>query len=610
MDSLRRRPDILTRSSMPHSLGGHPSPTAFPPRAELQTVAYGRRLTAYSGATVPDSHRVPLATSRPLTMAIAACAVNPSPPSAHLALDFPAKAATLSPRPISRNLPPSPPWIMNFDNSYARLPERFYSTVEPRKASTPETLLVNDDLARRLDIDPEWLESDEGAAFITGNHIAPGSEPIALVYAGHQFGNWVPRLGDGRAVLLGEIVDGEGQRVDLQLKGSGRTPYARRGDGLAPLGPVLREYLIAEAMHALKIPTTRALAAAATGDTVRRDGLLPGGVILRTASSHLRIGTLEYFASRGDGEALNRLVDYAMERHYPQREATPIALLDAVADATADLVARWQLNAFVHGVMNTDNMLLCGETIDYGPCAFMNDYDPATVYSSIDRHGRYAYGNQPGIAQWNISRMAQALMPAIEDDKATREAFLNDAQAIVDDFPHRFQAHYTAHVAPKLGLHAFAVDGDDDGDWALIDDLLKAMHEHELDFTLTFRGLTAHIAQRAGLDADEAPEIDDDLFHLPDALTPWLDDWRTRLRRDPLDDDERHALMAAHNPAFIPRNHRVDQALEAAVHQGDLNPFIRLHKRLQDPFRYDPDDRDLATPPAPEEEIDATFCGT
>ncbi len=501
---------------------------------------------------------------------------------------------------------------MNFDNSYARLPDRFYAPVEPREASDSQTLLVNQDLARKLGIDPDWLASDEGAQFITGSTVVDGSEPIALVYAGHQFGNWVPRLGDGRAALLGEIVTDEGRRLDLQLKGSGRTPYARGGDGLAPLGPVLREFLIAEAMHALHIPTTRALAAAATGDPVQRDQTLPGGVILRTASSHLRIGTLEFFASRGDGDAINTLIDYAMERHYPERDATPLGLLDAVAHAQADLIARWQLAAFIHGVMNTDNMLLCGETIDYGPCAFMNTYDPNTVFSSIDRHGRYAYGNQPGIAQWNIARLAQALMPAFGDDESAQEAFLKQAQEVVDDFPDHFQRAYAAHIAPKLGLHTFDDGGDDDGDgdWQLVDDLLQAMKEHQLDFTLTFRGLTAQAARHADLDAADAPEIDDDLFELPDELTPWLDDWRARLRDDPQSHEERHTTMAAHNPAFIPRNHRVEEALDQAVHQGDLQPFIGLHERLQDPFTYDPKDRDLATPPEPSEEIDATFCGT
>lgn len=485
---------------------------------------------------------------------------------------------------------------IQFDNTYAELPERFYSPVKPEPSSAPETIVVNEPLAQRLGFEPEWLASEQGAQFVVGNHLLEGSEPIALVYAGHQFGNWVPRLGDGRAILIGEVLDKDQARFDLQLKGSGRTPYSRRGDGRAPLGPILRETLLGHAMTALGVPTTQVLAAASTGDRVVRQQSLPGGVLVRVAESHLRIGTFEYFASQGDREAIELLVDYTIDRHYPELpKGSPMALLDALADKIAGLVATWQLLGFIHGVMNTDNMLLCGQTIDYGPCAFMNEYDPDTVYSSIDRHGRYAYGNQPRIAQWNVSRFAESLLSAV-DGEDKQERFLAQAQEIIDDFPERFRKAYTTGMTQKLGLSS-----PRDGDWELITDLLELMYETNSDYTLTFRTL----AERA-----EPEEGAPDIFELDGAFEPWLERWRQRLDNEDTALAEQKAKMAAANPVFIPRNHLVEEALEDAVERGDYTRFHELMEVLEDPFTYRASHERFALAPKPEERVAATFCGT
>ncbi len=484
---------------------------------------------------------------------------------------------------------------ITFDNTYAKLPERFYSRVEPQPVADPKTVVVNEELARQLGFDASWLRSEAGAEFIVGNRLLDGSEPIALVYAGHQFGNWVPRLGDGRAVLVGEVVDEEGQRFDVQLKGSGRTPYSRQGDGRAPLGPVLREYLVAESMAALGIPTTRALAAATTGEKVLRERSLPGAVLVRVAKSHIRVGTFEYFASQGDAEALEVLVDYTLGRHYPQvEEGSSMDLLREVARRQATLVAKWQLLGFIHGVMNTDNMLVSGETVDYGPCAYMNEYDPQTVYSSIDRFGRYAYGNQPVIAQWNLAQFAQALMVGV--DKEEREDFLEQAQAVIDEFPERFRIAFRQGMARKLGFEEYR-----DRDWPLMEDLLELMAENESDFTLTFRGLTEIVDGE-----QEVPAI----FELPDAFDEWIERWRERLSEDSATEEERRRAMAVENPAFIPRNHLVAAALDDAVEEGDYERFHTLLEVLTEPFEYREEFEAFARPPKPEERVPATFCGT
>ena len=484
----------------------------------------------------------------------------------------------------------------DFDNTYAELPDRFYSPFEARPVSDPETLRVNEPLADRLGFDPEWLESPAGAAFVAGNQFPDGAEPIALAYAGHQFGNWVPQLGDGRAVLVGEVVDEEGERFDVQLKGSGRTAYSRRGDGRAPLGPVIREYLVSEAMVRLGVPTTRALAAASTGEQVRREGLQPGGVLVRVAWSHIRVGTFEYFAAREDVEALEILVDYALDRHFAHLDdRSPMGLLREVARRQAALVAQWQLLGFIHGVMNTDNMLLSGQTIDYGPCAFMNTYDPGTVYSSIDRRGRYAYGNQPPIAQWNLERLADSLIPLADD----QEAAAAQAEAILEDFPEVFRGAWRSGMAHKLGLTDPGAE-----DWPLFEDLLELMFDQEVDYTLTFRRLT----ELAAPESTDRPVCPD--FPLPDAFNDWLDRWQERLETDGAPAEERFETMRRANPVFIPRNHLVQRAVDQATREDDLSAFHEMMDVLEEPYDYDPELEEFARPPEPAEEIQATFCGT
>jgi len=487
---------------------------------------------------------------------------------------------------------------VDFDNTYVGLPERFYEVCEPADFDDPQTLRVNDELARRLGFDPEWLASDDGAAFAAGNEILEGARPIAAAYAGDQFGSFVPQLGDGRAHLLGEVVDEEGQRFDIQLKGSGRTKFSRRGDGRAPMGPVLREYLVSEAMHALGIPTTRTLAAASTGEQVRRDGgLEPGAVLVRVARSHIRVGTFQYFAARDDVEALRELTAYAIDRHYPELDDdSPAALFDRVAQRQAELVAQWQLVGFIHGVMNTDNTLLSGETIDYGPCAFMNAYDPATVYSSIDRRGRYAFQNQPGIAQWNLSRFAGALMKMADDESSLDEEF----ERVLEEFPGRFEAAFQKGFGRKLGLGEFR-----DEDAELVDDLLELMELHEVDFTLTFRRL----AELADPDPAAGPKVGE-VFALPGAFDGWLDRWRSRLRERELPASEIAESMRSVNPVVIPRNYRVNSAIDDAVEAGDFEAFHTLVDVLADPFEFPEDHRELVQPPEPEERVVATFCGT
>ncbi len=482
---------------------------------------------------------------------------------------------------------------IEFDNTYAELPDRFFARVHPEPAPAPATIRVNAPLARRLGFDVDWLGSAQGAEFAVGNRILDGSDPIAMVYAGHQFGNWVPRLGDGRALLLGEVVADDGTRFDVQLKGSGRTPFSRGGDGRSPLGPVLREYVVSEAMFALGIPTSRSLVAAATGGRVRRGARLPGGVLVRVARSHVRIGTFEFFASQGDTEAIRALIAHVVERHDPEVDpGDPLGLLGAVADRQASLVAKWMSIGFIHGVMNTDNMLLSGETIDYGPCAFMNEYDPGTVYSSIDRTGRYAFGNQPPIAQWNISQLAGSLLRVLE----INEEIVAEAQAIIDHFPDRFRAAYLEEMSKKLG---FAEPSE--ADWPLIEALLELMEQTEADYTLTFRRLYE-------LAADVDSTLD---WELPDGFSPWLERWRTRLE-DEDDSSEAAERMRMANPAVIPRNHTVEAVIEAAVEHSDYEPFHQLVDALARPYDAptEADAKDLVRPPRPEERVVATFCGT
>ncbi|HEX8209386.1 MAG TPA: YdiU family protein [Longimicrobium sp.] len=481
-----------------------------------------------------------------------------------------------------------------FDNSYARLPDRFFARVAPTPVAAPRLIKVNAPLAAELGLDPAWLASDEGVQVLAGNRVPPTAEPIATAYAGHQFGGFVPQLGDGRAILLGELIDHRGVRRDVQLKGAGPTPYSRRGDGRAALGPVLREYLVSEAMAALGIPTTRALAAVTTGERVRRETMLPGAVFARVASSHIRVGTFQFFASRGDVEGLRALADHVIARHYPDAagaERPYRAFLEAVVRAQAELVARWLLVGFIHGVMNTDNMSVAGETIDYGPCAFMDEYDPGAVFSSIDVQGRYAYANQPSIAQWNLVRLAECLLPLLAD---TNAAAADEANQALDAFAPVFERAYHAGLGRKLGLLT-----EREGDPELARGLLEAMASGMADFTLTFRRLS---------------EGDDEgvrsLFGNPAAFDEWAQRWRRRLQEEPGDAEARRAAMLAANPAFIPRNHRVEAVIRAAVDRDDFAPFEELLAVLAKPFESQPGFEHYMEPPAAHERVHATFCGT
>ena len=487
----------------------------------------------------------------------------------------------------------------SFDNSFARLPERFYARTPPTPVAQPTLIRLNDALARELGLDPAFLASPEGVAILAGNRVAQGTEPLAAAYAGHQFGHFVPQLGDGRAILLGEVLDRNGRRRDVQLKGSGPTPFSRRGDGRAALGPVLREYLISEAMAALDVPTTRALAAVTTGEQVFRETPLPGAVLTRVASSHIRVGTFQFFAARGDTDAIRLLADHVIERHYPEAAGAPNpyrALLEGVIARQASLVARWLGIGFIHGVMNTDNMSIAGETIDYGPCAFMDAYHPATVFSSIDENGRYAYGNQPAIAQWNLARLAETLLPFLADDET---AAMAEANAALGTFAPLFNVAYIAGFRRKLGLLEEKPD-----DLALIQDLLERMAANRADFTLTFRLLGDAAVDPA---ADTAVRAQ---FAEPGFFDEWAERWRTRLVAEAGSPEARRAMMRASNPAFIPRNHLVEDMIAAAVTRRDYAPFERLLAVLSTPYDDQPGAERYAAPPKSDEVVLHTFCGT
>ena len=486
-----------------------------------------------------------------------------------------------------------------FDNTYARLPARFFASVSPTPVRAPRVVKVNRPLAEELGLDPDALASPEGALLLAGNALPPGAEPIALAYAGHQFGHFVPQLGDGRAILLGEVVTRAGRRVDVQLKGSGRTPFSRQGDGRAALGPVLREYIVSEAMAALGVPTTRALAAVLTGEPVARDEILPGAVLTRVAASHIRVGTFELFAARGDGEALAALASYALRRHYPEAVGSGndgLALLERVVSAQANLVARWLGVGFVHGVMNTDNTAISGETIDYGPCAFLDEYDPGKRFSSIDHGGRYAFANQPRIAQWNLARLGETLLPLLADDE---DEAVRLATESLQRFATLFGSAHAGVLRAKLGLAT-----EEEDDVALAADLLGRMEASEVDFTVLFRRLCA---------AAEDPAEDEriaSLFAPPAAFLDWSRSWRRRLSREDVAAGARAAAMRRANPAFIPRNHRIAEAIDAAVRRDDFAPFETLVRLLGRPYDDQPDLAYLADPPRPDERVRQTFCGT
>ncbi|GIX30516.1 MAG: UPF0061 protein [Porticoccaceae bacterium] len=474
-----------------------------------------------------------------------------------------------------------------FDNSYARLPERFYRRQAPTPVTAPRLVVLNVPLAEALGIDPDWLASEEGVAVLAGNRLPEGAEPIATAYGGHQFGHWNPYLGDGRAILLGEVISPAGERFDLQLKGAGPTPFSRMGDGRAPLGPVLREYLVSEAMAALGIPTTRSLAVVLTGEVVYRERPLPGAILCRVARSHIRIGHFQYFFARRDLEALDLLLDHVIDRHYPelrQADNPALALLEAVVARQAALVARWEGVGFVHGVMNTDNMLVCGDTIDYGPCAFLDAYDPAACFSSIDHAGRYAFHNQPAIAHWNLACFAQALLPLIDEDESRAVAL---AQEHIDAFPERYRAEREGVFHRKLGFAAA-----DEQTRAFVTALLDRMAAEGLDYTCTFRALAWEAA------GGRAPSH----FSLPRHWQALVEEWRAL--RGAAEGD-----LLAVNPARIPRNHQIQRVIEAAE-RGDFTPFFALAQALAEPWTEQPKWSSFDLPPAPDERVRVTFCGT
>jgi protein adenylyltransferase len=496
-----------------------------------------------------------------------------------------------NPRPRLR----IPGWA--FSNSYAALPERLYARLDPLPVADPRLIRVNEALAAELGLELGGQDAATLAAIFSGNLVPEGADPIATAYAGHQFGQFVPQLGDGRALLLGEVIDVAGTRRDIQLKGSGRTPFSRGGDGRAALGPVLREYLVSESMHALGIPTTRTLAAVTTGEVVYRGTPLPGAVLTRVASSHVRVGTFEYFAARGDRDAVGRLADYVIERHYPalkSAERRHLELLRAVCLGQAALVARWMAVGFIHGVMNTDNTSVAGESIDFGPCAFMDVYDPATVFSSIDAMGRYAYANQPLAAQWNLARFAETLLPLIDADPARA---VEAASPLIEGFPAEFETRWLACMRDKLGL-----TGGEEGDRDLARRWLELMHRSECDFTLTFRRLS---------NAVDDPTAARDLraaFRQPEEFDAWESAWRARIASAPSGSPAQRMRRA--NPAYIPRNHRVEAVIAAAVERQDFAPFEEMLQVLSRPYEEQPG-RDLhAAAPLPAERVLQTFCGT
>ena len=486
--------------------------------------------------------------------------------------------------------------------TYRQLGEQFSSDQLPTPVADPSLIRVNPALAEQLNLLASDLDSAEALQIFSGNAVPHNSQPIATAYAAHQFGGWNPQLGDGRAVLLGELIGKDGQRYDVQLKGAGQTPYSRRGDGRSALGPVLREYIVSEAMAALGIPTTRALAAVTTGERVVRESFLPGAILTRVASSHIRIGTFQFFSAQGDIDSVKTLADYVIERHYPQalevdsNDEPYSALLSCVVEAQARLIAHWMSVGFIHGVMNTDNMLVCGETVDYGPCAFMDAYHPQKVFSSIDTHGRYAYAKQPEIGHWNLSWLAQALLPLMDDEEA--EA-IKKAQKALAQFATIFGETYQQLMAEKLGFTEASTEVNQ-----LFSDLLELMAEHNCDFTLTFRALTDQLAPEGAVD------MLGELYPLPAELHGWLSGWQALLAKENIDQSVAYQLMVNKNPAFIPRNHQIEAAINEATRDNDFKRFHQLVDLLARPFEYRESDKLFARPPKPEEEVAQTFCGT
>ena len=485
-----------------------------------------------------------------------------------------------------------------FHNTYTSLPETLFTRTEPTTVKRPGLISINNDLAKTLGINLEWLHSTEGIETLAGNQVAQGSEPISTAYAGHQFGVYNPQLGDGRAILLGEVLSEKGERFDIQLKGSGRTVYSRGGDGRSALGPVLREYLVSEAMHALGIPTTRALAAVTTGEQVVRDDLLPGAILTRIARSHIRIGTFQYVAANGDIDTLSILTDYVLKRHYPeaQGEIPALELLHCAVKAQAQLVAQWQLIGFIHGVMNTDNSLVSGETVDYGPCAFIDGYHPDTVFSSIDHGGRYSFRNQPGIAHWNLTMLAQALLPLIDKEISVSA---EKAQEVINTFPDYFSEHHNLGLAKKLGLEKLHKS-----DEQLVDTLFEIMSKEKLDFTLTFRYLSDLADETSSDPKIKAPDT------IKNSLNSWVASWLQRIDQEAVVKSDRQSMMYRANPSFIPRNHLIELAINEATLNQNYLVFESMEKVLTNPFEFSPSDALYAEPPRPDQIVRQTFCGT
>ena len=484
--------------------------------------------------------------------------------------------------------------MTHLENSYTNLPEYFYSREKADVPPEPEWIRWNDELATRLGFDLDWFHSSEGLAFFSGQKAPEEIEPVALAYAGHQFGGWVPQLGDGRALLLGEAKTEKGERFDIQLKGSGRTAYSRGGDGKAPLGPVLREYVVSEAMAAMEVPTTRALAAVATGERVYREEQLPGAIITRVAASHLRIGTFQFATARGGADGARALADYAIERHDSDLADDPeryLRFLERVLERQADLIAQWMSLGFVHGVMNTDNMTISGETIDYGPCAFIDDFRPDAVFSSIDRGGRYAWDHQPDIGLWNLSRLAETLLPMIDEEESKS---IELAKGVLEKYPERFRSAFYARMKAKLG-----VDSEEKSAEKLVDTTLELLAAESVDFTRFFRFLT-QLASGSGAEKELTEE-----FANPDIAREWITAWKAISSGNP-----NLEVMKRANPIVIPRNHRIEEAIQAAVKNGDLAPFHQLVDRVTKPFSESTGDTDFEAPPKPDEIVTSTFCGT
>lgn len=514
--------------------------------------------------------------------------------------DFDAKASSARRTHHLRFSAKVNPMTPTFDNSYARLPEQFGARLNPTPVANPSLIVLNAALAEQLGLDVEWLAGESGLGMLSGNDLPDGAEPMAQAYAGHQFGQWVPQLGDGRALLLGEVSDHDGQLRDIQLKGSGPTPFSRGGDGRSSIGPVVREYLGSEAMAALGIATTRALAAVSTGEMVQREQPEPGGILCRVAASHVRIGTFEFFARNGRSEDVRTLADYVIQRHYPacaDSDQPYSALLDQVLQRTASLVAAWMSVGFVHGVMNTDNLAISGETLDYGPFGFLDTFAPDTAFSYIDRRGRYAWSRQPMIANWNLARLAECLLPLLDDDPNTAT---ETANSLLTSFQPIFESAFHARLVAKIGLTESTPTSVE-----LATHLLDRMAENKADMTLLFRALSHLDAQTSEQDATAR-----NLFSQPDSFDQWAENWRAALAADGQDDSQRQRAMQSVNPAFILRNHLAQRVANAAVNDLDFTPLHEMLKVFSRPYEEQPEYAHFQQPPQPDEVVANTFCGT